>query len=458
MSGLPAAWRGVNDSQAEVERLSGQDMVQLASDVGPAPWQVAAVLRLEEPDGVDQPRLADTVARRCCNVRRLRQQLVKVPTGCGRPIWVDDPRFEARAHVSSRTCPAPGDEDALLDLAAELVVRRLPAGRPLWQATIVTGLVGPPVALVVVFHHVLADGIGGLAVLGTLVDGAADNPDPEAPLPVPRTRELLTATARERVQAIRWLPRAVRTLRAGLTELRAGTAAGAPRTSLNVPTGPRRRLAVARADLQQIRQAGHQLGATVNDVVLSAVGAAASQLLHSRGESAERLVVSVPVSGRGSATPAALGNQVGVMAVEVPLTGSREERLHRVAAATRAHRTAIRGTSAAVLGPAIRLLSAVGALRPFINRQRLVNVYETNLRGPDTPLSIAGRRISDILPVSAITGNISLSFAVLSYAGRLSVLIVADPDHHPDLPLLRELLQAELTAIGRGDLGAGAQE
>lgn len=57
----------------------------------------------------------------------------------------------------------------------------------------------------VVFHHVLADGIGGLAVLARLAEGLAPRADVRAPVPpLPLWRLALDAAAQR--------PRAARTL------------------------------------------------------------------------------------------------------------------------------------------------------------------------------------------------------------------------------------------------------
>jgi len=48
-----------------------------------------------------------------------------------------------------------------------------------------------------------------------------------------------------------------------------------------------------------------------------------------------------------------------------------------------------------------------------------------------------------------VTGNVTLSFAVLSYAGSLAVVAIADRDAHPELDRLVALLQAELDALTR---------
>ena len=59
-----------------------------------------------------------------------------------------------------------------------MICEPLPRSRPLWSATFVTGLADGGTGLVVVMNHVLADGIGGLAVLARLVDeGPARRPE-----------------------------------------------------------------------------------------------------------------------------------------------------------------------------------------------------------------------------------------------------------------------------------------
>jgi diacylglycerol O-acyltransferase len=73
-------------------------------------------------------------------------------------------------------CPPPGDERALLDLATSLVTTPIPRTGPLWRAVFVTGLADGGTAFVVVLRHVLADGIGGLAILTSLADGARPAP------------------------------------------------------------------------------------------------------------------------------------------------------------------------------------------------------------------------------------------------------------------------------------------
>src|SRR5439155_21367064 len=133
--------------RAPVERASSNDLMQLASDVGPVPMHVAAVLVLAGGSGLSLAQVRGALAERIRAVPRLRQRLVRVPPGCGRPVWGDDPDFDVRRHVRCAPCRYPGDEQALLDTAAAVVAERLPRSRPLWTVVLLTGPAGGAVAL-----------------------------------------------------------------------------------------------------------------------------------------------------------------------------------------------------------------------------------------------------------------------------------------------------------------------
>ncbi len=430
----------------QISRASGNDLMALAPGTGGPPMQVAAVLvvdrRLELAD------VRSALAHRIPTVPRMRQHLVRPPPGCGRPVWVDDVDFDIRRHVRHRRCPPPASEGSLLDLAAEVALDPLPLNRPLWSATLVTGLAGDRSALVLAIHHVLADGMGGLAALGRLVDGAPGVPVGAFPAPAPPPVTLFADAAATRLRAIRRLPVGARLVRDAVAELWVGHVTRAPRCSLNQPTGPRRRLAVARADVGEMVELAHAHDATVNDVILTAVVGALGAVLRHRGESVDSLVVSVPVSGRREASATRLGNQVGVMPVQVPVTGAPLHRLATVARSTRTRRQQHgRGASAVLLAPAFRAMARMRLLAWFVKRQQLVSTFVTNVRGPETQLSFLGAAIVDMTAISAVAGNITVGFAALSYAGTLSITVIVDPDHCPDFPLVAGELQHELDEL-----------
>jgi diacylglycerol O-acyltransferase / wax synthase len=180
------------------------------------------------------------------------------------------------------------------------------------------------------------------------------------------------------------------------------------------------------------------------------VSRALHALLAGRGESSHDLVASVMVTGRPATTATQLGNRIGVMPVRLPAHGDLDEQIEQIAALTRAHKTSNRAASASLLRPAFRMLAAVGLLHWLIDRQRFVNVFVTNLRGPAEKYTFAGAVITDVIPVTNIAGNVTLSFGIMSYAGTLAVVLVADPDRHPDLDILAGLLQSELDGSAQG--------
>jgi hypothetical protein len=144
-----------------INRASPTDRAFLAMDTGEVPEQFGVILMLADASDVDLFLVRRLIAERVPSVPRLRQRLVRVPVGCGGPIWVDDLDFDVRRHVHVITCPSPGNEQALLDAALSMTMTRLPRTAPLWSALLITGLADGGAALVLVLHHVLADGIGG---------------------------------------------------------------------------------------------------------------------------------------------------------------------------------------------------------------------------------------------------------------------------------------------------------
>jgi WS/DGAT/MGAT family acyltransferase len=376
-------------------------------------------------------------------------------------VWIDDPGFALSRHLAEAG-PLAADE-RLLDAAARIACQRLPRDRPPWAAHWLHGGPDRPAALVFVAHHVLADGLGGLAVLAALADpppgvapppADANPPPPAFPQRPPRRHELFTDAWTERLHALAATPRALAAAAAGLRELGLlGRSRGkdghrarlrAPRTAFNRPTGSRRRITALSVPLEGVIEAAHARRCTVNDVLLVAVAGALGSALRVRGESPERFVVSVPISSRGRTEAGTLGNANGVVPVEVPADPDPAVRLARVAEQSDARRNAPRGTSAGPLGVAFRLLARAGVFQRFIDRQRLVNTFLSNMRGPAEPLFLAGHRITQIVPASLTPGNVGVCFTVLSYAGQLVVAVLGDPEVVPEQDRLTVLLDREL--------------
>lgn len=431
------------------ERISALDEANLRVERRGVPMHVAALALLEAGPLLDaggRVRLAEVrehVERRTRDVRPLRRLLVR--PGGGRPVWLDDPVFDVSRHVRSRPVPPPGDEESLLRVCAGIAAVPLPRDRPLWELWLLPGLAGGRVGLLIRWHHVLADGLAALTLLAPLFDpepggaprapDAPDRPGTGGPPPVSATAR---APARTPARAAARLLGAAAQVRGALAEGRA------PALSLNRPVGARRRAVLVRADLAAVRELAHRHGGTVNDVVLTAVAGGARRLLAARGELAgvPELKVSVAASVRAAGDPAG-GNRAGVRVVAVPVDEPDPVAgLRRIAATTSRQRTR------PPYRPGGRL--AQRWMVRVMDRQRLVNVLLSNVRGPAAPLLFAGAPVLELFQLGAVQGNLALAVGVVSYAGTLGIDVVADADVVPDLPVFVEGLAGTLVRLGAG--------
>ena len=437
-----------NEERTVIERASPGDLAFLAMDTGQVPEQFAVILILERAADLGLLDLRQLIGGRILALPRLRQRLIKVPPGCGRSVWVDDLDFTIDRHVRAVSCRPPGDEAALLATALSVIMSPLQKDHPLWSIVLITGLADGAVAVVVVLHHVLADGLGGLNVLAALVDPGAP-PAVTFPRPSPSRASLARDAWMTRLAGIRRMAGWWRSLRHGMF---AGGGLHPPRAtpcSLVQRTGSGRRVAVLKLDRARLAAAAHRGAATTNDAVLVAVAAALHQILLSRGEHVDPIVVTVPVSGRRPGGGREVGNLVSPMLVNVPTSGGVAERLAEVEAAVRAHKSAATGPPPiAVLGGFFRVLARLGAYRFYMNHQRRFHTLVTHVRGPLERVRLGGHEVGAAIPVVvADGGNTTVYFEVLSYAGVLTITAVVDADHGPDPDDVIRRLQQELDLI-----------
>jgi WS/DGAT/MGAT family acyltransferase len=411
---------------------------------------------------------------------RLRRRLAWPPLGMARPCWVDDRDFDIERHVD--VVALDGDDEDLRRYAEALMVELLPRDRPLWHLRFLTGLSGGRVALVERVHHALVDGVSGVDVAAVLLDLSADAarhaPSSWRPEAAP-AGGLVVSAVRERLASPWHAARAVAAAFShpgAVARAAADAAAGlgaalgdgllAPRSTLNTTTGATRRLAWVATSLDHVKGAGRPLGATANDVVLTAVAEGVRHLLIGRREPVTHdasLKVLVPVSLRGDETRATLGNQVGALLLALPIgIGDVRARLEAVAAATaRLKRRREAATSAAVVRAADLVPPAlVGPVVRSVHSQPLVNLVVTNVPGPPFPLYAAGARMLSAFPVVPLSGNLTLGVAILSYDGTMHIGINADGERCPDLDRFRAGLEQGLAALGvaSSPTGGGCRE
>jgi WS/DGAT/MGAT family acyltransferase len=456
------------------DRLSPRDVSFLYMEEPATPMHIGGVSIFQIPeDGFDHGRLIALIRQRIAFVPRFRQRLRAVPGRLANPVWVDDERFDLAYHVRRSALPRPGSDAQLRELVARLMSRPLDRHRPLWEIYLVEGLSDDRFAIVFKTHFAVIDGIGAIDIAQVILDASPESPpappDTWRPGQEPSWFELVAGAVSDVVRRPAYL---FDTVRAGVHDLHRsadrliGTAGGvfaaartavraAPSTPLNVPIGEQRRFGMAAGELDDYKRVRKAHGTTVNDVVLATVAGALRAWLQSRGvpvTSKTTVRALVPVSVRGDAEPAALGNRVAANLIDLPVgEPSPTIRLEQVSFAMRGLNDAYQMVGAnglvGIAGFAPPTLHALGARTASDWARRLFNLVVTNVPGPQCPLYAAGARMLATYPVLPLAKAQAVSIGVTSYHGRMFYGLNADRDAMADIDVLAQCLVDALTEL-----------
>ena len=364
------------------------------------------------------------VGERLDAVPRLRMRLDPDP---GPPAWQDDPGFDLAHHVVGRE---ETDDAGLRRLVGETMATPLDRERPLWQMEVVSPLPGKRTAIVWRIHHALADGMASMRMARALLFEPVEETAPPATAKAPAAR----------------LPSAGSVTRALRRELRGG----GTRSPLDRPAGPRRQVDFVDAPLEQLRKIGHAAPgrATINDVVLAAVGGGLRNWLGALGVAAGHLRVKVPVSLHSRDDDEA--NRDSFMVVDLPL--EHTEPLERLAAIAEETRERKRRHDAQALDVFFRDLSH---LSRSLERQaehwamspRVFTLNVSNVPGPRGAQLVLGAPLLELHSLAEIAHHHALRVAVVSAAGRISFGLCADADAVDGLDLIAAGIAREIEEL-----------
>jgi WS/DGAT/MGAT family acyltransferase len=392
--------------------------------------------------------------------------------------WIPAGSFNLDDHVLRVALPVPTGKRELEAMAGELASSSLHAERPLWTFHLVERYQGGS-ALIIRIHHCYADGIALMHVLATLADEEAADSSISgfgAPaVPGGSRPELRLNSFRE------WADLVEKGIHYTLHPAEAATAS---RQVLGI-AGEVARLGVQLSDdpvtrlkrphcgikrvawgeplaLQEVRTVGHVLGCTVNDVLIATLAGALGRYLDAQGEHTAGMTIraAVPVNLRqGDGLPVELGNHFGLAFVELPV-GIRHplERLYTV------HGTmqTLKGSPEAMV--TFGLLSLVGSLPAVVEEPAIAwfsakaSLVASNLRGPDSPLHLAGVPISQLMFWVPQTGSIGVGVSMFTYQDEVQVGVIADRQLMPEPAELVSMIQSEfdrlvfLVLLGGGSL------
>lgn len=492
-----------------MQQLSSFDTQFLLIENATTAGHVGSLILLDPERGSGQAltveRLREVLEPRMHLVAPLRQRLVTVPLGLGRPYWVDDPQFDIEFHLRELSLPDPGDDAQLGEQVSRIHARPLDRTRPLWEMYLIHRLDGGRQAVYTKVHHAAIDGVSGAEILATIMDVTVEprvvEPPSEFwdPPPLPGAGDLLAkgvlSMVRQPLAAARTLPATLPHLadipgvsmvpgaqtlsRIGdsLVSVASGGSRGrtlarrkitTPPTPLNAPITAHRRFAFGSLPLDEIKTVKNAFSMTVNDVVMALCATVLRRwLLDHDGLPEAPIVVAVPVSVRGG-DAAAEGNQISIMLVE--LATHIRDPYARLAAVQSAVAEAkeqfdtvpatILQDLAAVIPTALSGLAARAIFQMVSMGAFPFNLFVSNVPGPQLPLYVGGVGVRGIYPVSAITDLTgALNITLFSYDGALDFGLIACRELVPDVAKLIDHLRDaldELLALARaGPPGAG---
>jgi WS/DGAT/MGAT family acyltransferase len=384
--------------------------------------------------------------------------------GLSWPAWERDDDFEIENHVHRAALPPPGGERELLEWLGDYWSQRLDRGRPLWEIVLLEGLENGRWALATKTHHCMVDGVGSVDAAPLLLDSERHPGPPARPLePGPERgherdgllRALpaaLAGPARAAADVARHPRQALERSAALADVLLRDEVVPAPKTSINIPIGTRRRFDVVRADLDELKEVKQELGGSVNDVVLAATAGGLRRLLLSRDEKlpSRGLRAMVPVNVRAASEQLELGNKITSLFVHLPVAEPEPLRRYRL---TMGEAEDLKHGSQAIGGAT--LISLAGAAPPILHSflarslfaSRLFNVTITNVPGPQQLLYAHGCRMEEILPLVPLAADHAVGVAVISYAGKVFFGLNGDDRAAADLHVLRGGIEDSLAEL-----------
>ena len=422
-------------------------------------------------DGVpDWARLVDKVDRATRLIPAFRQHVVSPPLRLATPRWTVDPDFDLSWHIRRVDAPAPGDLATVLDLARIAGMTAFDRARPLWEFTLVEGLVGGGSALVMKLHHSLTDGVGGMQLalllfdlesvvgdLGPLPDAAPGERFSTADLVRDALSDNWRRAADTAGDALRSWPaglRAVRHPRQAITSAASTVAAIArvvqPVSQTLSPVMTERRLAwhydVLEVPLEDLKRAGRSAGGTLNDAFLASVSGGLRRYHESHGTSVQELRVTMPVSIRHPNDPLG-GNRITLMRFKVPAGEAdpvaRMTAIRPLVKACREDRS-LPWTN--TIAGALNLLptSVVGGMLKH------VDFLASDVPGFSFPVYLAGAEMRDYYAFGPTIGA-SVNVTLMSYRATCCVGVTIDTGAVSDFDVLIGCLREgfeEVLAVG----------
>ncbi len=165
----------------------------------------------------------------------------------------------------------------------------------------------------------------------------------------------------------------------------------------------------------------------------------------------------IPVSVRTEEERGTFGNQVSIMAVQVPThLADRAERIafaHEVLASAKERHNALPAKAlrdvTEFIPPALHTRAArvVAELSTVPSVRPLFNLIISNVPGPPIDIYSGGARLEALFPLSIIADGTGLNVTIMSYRDSVDIGITADREQTPDVQTIADGMVEELSAL-----------
>jgi WS/DGAT/MGAT family acyltransferase len=209
---------------------------------------------------------------------------------------------------------------------------------------------------------------------------------------------------------------------------------------------------ISGADLAAVAAASKRAGASINDTMLSLIGAGLHDYLAQHGDTrTEDLLWIIPVTLKplDPSAPPELGNHVALMSLALPVAiEDAQERVTEIR--TRMLRLKHSDEAAILLG-----LQKIVGVTPAVISSRIVDMVAnrhvgviTNVPGPRAPMSLAGTEVAGVMGWNPMSGNQPITMCIFSYNGTVSVGFSTDNTLIPDPDVLVAAVRRQLVDAG----------
>ena len=437
----------------------------------------SAWLRMEDPtnlmtitglmafdEKLEFARLKRDIEDRLLPIDRFRQRVVQSRLPLAKARWQEDEHFALSAHLRRLALPHPADQGTLQEVVSELMSTPLDYTKPLWQFHYVENY-GTGCAIIGRIHHCIADGLALMRVLFALVDERPDADGGPVASPAGGPPRVATPVGAAGTGG-NWVPdggldAVLSPARILAMASKGASAAGELGKLLTLSADPQTVFkgklgAVKRAvwsdaiPLADVKACSKSMGATINDLLLSAVTGALRRYMLDRGGVADGLTIRavVPVNLRPPGEAIELGNQFGLVFLSLPVgTAGEVERLR----ALKQEMDRIKGSPQAIV--AFGVLNALGMASAEIESvgvgifARKATAVMTNVPGPQKQLYLAGQPIKEIMFWVPQSGRLGLGVSIFSYAGRVRLGIAVDAGLVPNPGMIITHFHEELADL-----------